>query len=290
MFATNHVLAPTVKHVPLLTIDNLCKSFGGVEAVRDVSFDVRLGQMVAMIGSNGAGKTTTFNCINGQLHPNSGCVIYNPNALSTAERIAIEESGENLGHPPALHNIMGLPPRRIANLGIGRTFQITATFASMIVRENVQMAMIAHHRLWKRLYGRADRLFRDEAEELLTTVGLSGQEERHTATLAYGDLKRLELAMALATHPKLLLMDEPTAGMGGEERDALMQLVYNLAKTQGIGVLFTEHDMDAVFGYADYIIVMHRGRVIAKGNAAAIQSHPQVREVYLGKEYKNVGA
>ena len=271
---------------PLLTVTNLRKSFGGVAAVGGVSFDVRLGQIVALIGTNGAGKTTTFNCINGQMKPDGGTVLYNPAALTTAERIRLEQEGElSKTDSPTLHDITGRLPRRIARLGIGRTFQITATFASMTVRENVQMVLIAQKKLWKRVWGSAGKLFRDEAMALLDTVGLSAQAERHTATLAYGDLKRLELAMALANNPKLLLMDEPTAGMGVEERDSLMRLVHGIAKTQNIGILFTEHDMDAVFHYADWIIVVHRGEVIARGNAATIKSHPQVREVYLGKEH-----
>ena len=271
---------------PLLTVTNLRKSFGGVQAVGGVSFDVRLGQIVALIGTNGAGKTTTFNCINGQMKPDGGTVLYNPAALSTAERIRLEKEGELAKtDSPTPYDITGRLPRRIARLGIGRTFQITATFASMTVRENVQMVLIAQKKLWKRVWGSAGKLFRDEAMALLDTVGLSAQAERHTATLAYGDLKRLELAMALANNPKLLLMDEPTAGMGVEERDSLMRLVHGIAKTQNIGILFTEHDMDAVFHYADWIIVVHRGEVIARGNAATIKSHPQVREVYLGKEH-----
>jgi len=273
---------------PLLSVDNLRKSFGGVQAVGGVSFDVRLGQLVALIGANGAGKTTTFNCINGQLRPDSGTVKYNPAALTTAERIQLEHEGElTKTDIQAPHDITGRLPRRIARLGIGRTFQITATFSSMTVRENVQMVLIAQKKLWKRLWGFAGKLFCDEAMALLTTVGLSAQADRHTATLAYGDLKRLELAMALAKNPKLLLMDEPTAGMGVEERDSLMRLVHGIAKKQNLGILFTEHDMDAVFHYADWIIVVHRGEVIARGNGDAIKSNPQVREVYLGKEPLN---
>ncbi len=274
--------------LPLLTIQDLRKSFGGVAAVGGVSFDVRLGQIVALIGTNGAGKTTMFNCINGQTRPDSGAVIYNPASLPTAERIRMEKEGtldkQSASHPI---NLTGLPPRRMARLGIGRTFQITATFASMSVRENVQMVMIAHKKLWRRLWGTAGSLFREEAMALLETVGLAAQAERHTATLAYGDLKRLELAMALANDPKLLLMDEPTAGMGGEERDALMRLVHGIAKKRHIGILFTEHDMDAVFTYADWIIVVHRGKVIAKGNADSIKSNRNVREVYLGADSSN---
>ncbi len=272
---------------PLLTIDSLRKSFGGVEAVRGVSFDVRLGQLVALIGANGAGKTTTFNCINGQLRPDSGKVYYNAAALTTDERIALEKSGEiaqHPGQPQAADDITGRPPRRIAKLGIGRTFQITATFASMTVLENVQMVLIAQRKKWRRLWGFAGNLFRAEALSHLETVGLAGQAEAHVATLAYGDLKRLELAMALACQPKLLLMDEPTAGMGLGERDDLMRLTHTIAREKRIGVLFTEHDTDAIFNYADWIIVMHRGEVLASGMPDDIKKNDIVREAYLGKE------
>lgn len=272
-----------VASLPLLTVSDLRKSFGGVEAVRGVSFDVRPGQLVALIGSNGAGKTTSFNCINGQLLPDGGHVTYNPQALSTAQRIDVEQSGELQNSTSDLHDITGRAPRRIAKLGIGRTFQITATFASMTVIENVQMVFVSTHKLWKRLWGRTAALYRIEAMALLSLVGLDTQAERHTATLAYGDLKRLELAMALATDPKLLLMDEPTAGMGVEERDSLMRLTRDLARKNNIGVLFTEHDMDAVFGYADWIIVMHRGEVIARGLPDTIKTNPTVKSAYLGE-------
>lgn len=270
--------------LPLLTVSDLCKSFGGVEAVRRVSFDVRPGQLVALIGSNGAGKTTTFNCINGQLKPDSGHVVYNPMALSTAQRVDIDASGEIQGNLETPRDITGRIPRRIAKLGIARTFQITATFASMTVVENVQMVFIAGHKMWKRLWGKAADLYRAESHALLSLVGLEEQADRHTATLAYGDLKRLELAMALALNPKLLLMDEPTAGMGGEERNALMHMTRHLARERNIGVLFTEHDMDAVFGYADWIIVMHRGEVIARGLPDAIKTNGAVKSAYLGEE------
>lgn len=273
----------TTASLPLLTVSDLRKSFGGVEAVRGVSFDVRPRQLVALIGSNGAGKTTMFNCINGQLRPDGGHVTYNPQALSTAQRIEIERSGELNHNTSNLHDITGRAPRRIAKLGIGRTFQITATFASMTVIENVQMVFISGHKLWKRLWGKAGALYHDEAMALLSLVGLDAQAQRHTATLAYGDLKRLELAIALATDPKLLLMDEPTAGMGVEERDSLMLLTRDLAQQKNIGVLFTEHDMDAVFGYADWIIVMHRGDVIARGLPHDIKSNATVKAAYLGE-------
>lgn len=272
---------------PLLSIGNLRKSFGGVAAVRGVSFDVRLGQLVALIGANGAGKTTTFNCINGQLRPDGGKVFYNAAALTTEERIALEQAGEIKHHAPhtaTTDDITGRVPRRIAKLGIGRTFQITATFASMSVIENVQMVLIAQRKKWRRLVGFAGALYRDEARVHLETVGLAAQADAHVATLAYGDLKRLELAVALAGQPKLLLMDEPTAGMGIGERDALMRLTQDIARKNRIGVLFTEHDTDAIFNYADWIIVMHNGEVLASGEPAAIKNNAIVREAYLGKE------
>ncbi|MDD3029401.1 MAG: ABC transporter ATP-binding protein [Alphaproteobacteria bacterium] len=271
---------------PLLSVDALRKSFGGVEAVRGVSFDVRLGQLVALIGTNGAGKTTTFNCINGQLRPDSGKVFYNAGALTTEERMALEQAGEIAKHPTQNRsddNITGRPPRRITKLGIGRTFQITATFASMTVLENIQMVLIAQRKKWRRLWGVAGDLYREEAFSHLETVGLAAQGHRHVATLAYGDLKRLELAMALACQPKLLLMDEPTAGMGIGERDDLMRLTHTIARKKRIGVLFTEHDTDAIFNYADWIIVMHRGEVLAKGTSDSIKNNVTVREAYLGK-------
>jgi len=268
---------------PLLTVTGLRKSFGGVAAVRDVSFDIRLGQLVALIGANGAGKTTTFNCINGQLKPDGGSVLFNPKALTTKQRIALEAEGElTRDHRSEVHDITGRLPRRIARMGIGRTFQITATFASMTVAENVQMALIARHKIWTRLWGRAYGFARKEALRYLDMVGLAAQADRHSATLAYGDLKRLELAMALACKPRLLLMDEPTAGMGIHERDDLMRLTQTIAQKHNIGVLFTEHDMSAVFNYADWIIVMHHGEIIARGNAKEIKANKAVRDVYLG--------
>lgn len=273
--------------LPLLTITELCKTFGGVKAVRGVSFDIRPGQLVALIGTNGAGKTTLFNCINGQLKPDSGKVVYNSAALSTKERLACEKGGSGFFRPQEAQDITAWSSRRIAGLGIGRTFQITATFASMSVLENVQMAMIACGGLWKKLYGSIAGVHKPRALELLSLVGLEAEALKHTAKLAYGDLKRLELAMALARNPKLLLMDEPTAGMGAEERDMLMRFTQKIAQENDIGVLFTEHDMEAVFNYADWIIVMHRGEVIACGLPQEIRSNLNVKSAYFGEEGKS---
>jgi branched-chain amino acid transport system ATP-binding protein len=241
-----------------LSVRNLAKAYGGVQAVRDVSFRVAPGEMVAIIGPNGAGKTTCFNMLNGQLAPDRG---------------DIRLDGASL---------VGLPPHRVSNLGVGRTFQVTATFGSMSVRENVQTALLSHHGRNLSMWSRARTLFSREAEALLERVGMRGQADRPCAVLAYGDLKRVELAMALASEPRLLLMDEPTAGMAPEERGTLMALAAALAHRDRIAVLFTEHDMGVVFGFASRVIVMHLGQVIAEGSPEAVRENPRVREVYLG--------
>ena len=247
---------------PVLVVEGLCKSFGGVLAVQEVGFTLAAGEMLALIGPNGAGKSTCFNAVGGQLRPDRGHV--------------------RLGGT----DITGLPPRAVWARGVGRTFQVTATFGSMTVRENVQMALLsAAGQAW-RFWNPARRRLVAEADVLLDQVGLADQGERGAGVLAYGDLKRLELAMALSNQPRLLLMDEPTAGMAPAERAGLMGLTRRLATERGLAVLFTEHDMDVVFGVSDRILVLHRGRLIAEGSPAAIRADPAVRAVYLGEEAK----
>ena len=242
----------------VLEVSHLSKAYGGVQAVRDVSFGVDAGEMVAIIGPNGAGKTTCFNMLNGQLQPDDG---------------DIRLDGASL---------VGLPAHRIWRLGVGRTFQVTATFGSMSVRENVQAALLSHHRRNHSLWTRASEFGIDEADALLDRVGMREQASRLCAELAYGDLKRVELAIALANRPRLLLMDEPTAGMAPEERGALMELAARLAREDRLAVLFTEHDMSVVFGFATRVLVLHLGGLIAAGTADQVRANPQVREVYLG--------
>jgi len=242
----------------VLAVRNLSKAFGGVQALDDVGFAIAAGELLALIGPNGAGKTTCFNLVNGQLEADAGEI-------------------DLLGR-----TIAGLKPRQIWRLGVGRTFQITATFASMTVCENVQMALLSHHRRLGALLARASTLHVAEAMMLLDRVGMADQAERTCGVLAYGDLKRVELAVALANSPKLLLMDEPTAGMAPEERIALMALTSLLAKADGIAVLFTEHDMDVVFAHADRVIVLDRGKLIAQGSPQEVRADAKVQEVYLG--------
>jgi branched-chain amino acid transport system ATP-binding protein len=246
---------------PVLKVTHLSKSYGNMQAVADVSFEIGAGEKLAMIGPNGAGKTTCFNMLNGQLAPDAG---------------AIELEGRDLA---------GLKPRQIWRLGVGRTFQITATFGSMTVRENVQMALLSHRRRLHSLLSLATKAHADEADALLQRVGVLDQAARVCAVLAYGDLKRVELAIALANRPRLLLMDEPTAGMAPQERGALMRLASTLAQRDGIAVLFTEHDMDVVFNHAERILVLNQGRLIAQGRPAEVRADPRVREVYLGDRF-----
>jgi branched-chain amino acid transport system ATP-binding protein len=242
----------------ILQVRGVSKAYGGVQALREVSFGVDAGELVGMIGPNGAGKTTCFNLLNGQLAPDAGEILLE-------------------GRP-----IAGLGPRRIWRRGVGRTFQVAATFGSMTVRENIQVALLSFRKRLSSFFKTAGRLEIAEADALLSRVGMLDQAERPCALLAYGDLKRVELAIALANRPRLLLMDEPTAGMAPEERTALMELAAGLARSDGAAVLFTEHDMKVVFGFATRVIVLHSGELIASGPPGEVRADPRVREVYLG--------
>ncbi|MBA3592740.1 MAG: ABC transporter ATP-binding protein [Pseudomonadota bacterium] len=242
----------------LLKVAGLGKSFGGVRAVDGISFELAAGELLALIGPNGAGKSTTFNMVNGQLRADAG---------------SIELDGQEL---------TGLAPRDIWRLGVSRTFQIAETFSSLTVVENVQMALLSSDRKLFSMWRRAADHKREEALVLLDQVHMKGQADRPCSVLAYGDIKRVELAMAMANNPKLLLMDEPTAGMAPRERNDLMALTKQLVINRGMAVLFTEHSMDVVFAYADRMIVLARGRLIAEGKPMEIRDHPKVQEVYFG--------
>jgi branched-chain amino acid transport system ATP-binding protein len=242
----------------LLQVRNIAKTFGGIKAVDDVSFDLQAGQLLALLGPNGAGKSTCFDMLNGQLRPSAGSIKFDG------------------------HELIGMRPRDIWRLGVGRTFQIAATFGSMTVAENVQMALLSREKKIFHLWRPAASFFRAEAIDLLDQVGMAGQADRACSVLAYGDVKRVELAIALANKPRLLLMDEPTAGMASRERNDLMALTKKLVIERNIAVLFTEHSMDVVFAYADRMIVLARGKLIAEGDAETIRNHPKVKEVYFG--------
>jgi branched-chain amino acid transport system ATP-binding protein len=247
----------------VLEAANLSKSWDGIAVVRDVSFTVHAGEMLALIGPNGAGKSTCFDMLTGQTRPDRGQV----NILGQA--------------------VSGRTPEQISRLGVGRTFQVAATFASMSVLENIQVALLSHAGQLTGLQPRtftaqATELYRTEAMVLLEAVGMTAQAEKPCGVLAYGDIKRVELAMALTHKPRVLLMDEPTAGMSPSERVQIMRLVSKLAERDQLGVLFTEHDMDTVFGHARRVLVLHRGQLIANGSPDVVRADARVQEVYLG--------
>jgi branched-chain amino acid transport system ATP-binding protein len=245
---------------PVLETRGLSKSFGGVRAVSSVDLAMPKGEIRALIGPNGAGKTTFFNMLTGQLRADAGSVLFKGQRLS------------------------GLPPYKVWRRGVSRTFQITATFATLSALDNVRVARLSHAGKTYSLLEAAARLQAEEARALLDQVGLVDQADRVAAVLAYGDLKKLELAVALANDPEVLLLDEPTAGMAPAERGALMALTERIARARGLTVLFTEHDMDVVFAVADRIMVLHQGRVIAEGRPAEVRADAQVQRVYLGEE------
>ena len=244
----------------MLDVSGIGKSFGPLNVLSDVSFHLGERQSLALIGPNGAGKSTCFNIVGGQLRPSAGSVKFN---------------GQEIAGVPAHHK---------SRREIGRTFQTAATFGSMTVRENVQMAFVAQEGRHRSLFGRTEDLYRDEAMAILDRVGLAGSAERLCGILAYGDVKRVEFAIALARKPKLLLMDEPTAGMAVKERFELMDLVTRIVREESLSILFTEHDMDVVFNYAQTIIVLNRGRTVFAGSPTDVRRNAEVKRIYLGEQ------
>ena len=242
----------------MLEVRDLRRSFGGVAAIDGVSLAVARREIVAIIGPNGAGKSTLFNLITGHLRADAGSV--------------------RLGG----RDVTGMAPYRLCALGVARSFQRTNIFPRLSVFENVQAALIAHRGRGRDLWSRAGELFRDEAEALLRDVNLLAQAEMAGGALSHGNQKQLELGIALAGNPEILLLDEPTAGMSAAETRDSMALLRRIAAERGLTLLFTEHDMDVVFSTAHRIAVLHQGRVIAEGPPAAIRGDPEVRRVYLG--------
>jgi len=244
---------------PILLIEGLAKRFGGLEALGGVNLSVARGDFRAIIGPNGAGKSTFFNTMTGLLRPDAGRVIFEG------------------------RDVTGEPPHLLARRGVGRTFQITSVFADLSALENVQVALLAHARRTWSVWPKARALHNLRARELLTLVGLQKGVERLAGTLSHGDQKRLELAIALAGEPRLLLLDEPTAGMAAQERLESIRLVHRVAQELGLSCVFTEHDMAVVFAVATHITVMHQGRVLAEGTPAEVRSRREVQQVYLGE-------
>ncbi|MGH7029927.1 MAG: ABC transporter ATP-binding protein [Stellaceae bacterium] len=244
----------------MLEIVGLSKSFAGFRAVSDVSLTVEARQIAAVIGPNGAGKSTLFNLITGHLRPDSGRVELNG------------------------RDITGSPPYRLCGLGIGRSFQRTNIFANLTVFENLQAAFLVHRGRGMNFWSSAESFYRGETDGLLTAIGLAGQEKTIAGTLSYGNQKQLELGLALASDPQILLLDEPTAGMSASETHETMQLLRRIAEERGLTLIFTEHDMEVVFSIAEKIAVLHQGRLLAEGTPAEVRRDPEVRRVYLGEQ------
>ena len=242
----------------LLSVESISRKYGDFVALRDVSFEIQPGELLAIIGPNGAGKSTCFNVISGQLRASSGRI-----------RLAGQD-------------VTNLKPRQIWRMGVGRTFQVAATYATMTVVENVEMALLSRERKLFHMWRPSSSFVRGEALDLLAQIGMREQADRPCSVLAYGDVKRMELAIALANRPRLLLMDEPAAGMGPKERNELMALTKRLVTDRGMAVLFTEHSMDVVFAYADRTVVLARGELISNGTPREIRANPRVQEVYFG--------
>ncbi len=243
----------------MLEVRNLTKAFDGFQAVGGVSAAVAPGAIAAIIGPNGAGKTTLFNLITGHLRPDTGAVILKG------------------------RDITGLPPHEICRLGLGRSFQRTNIFPRLTVFENVQASFISHRGRGLDLFGRVERLYRGETEAVLQLVGLLDKSGEVSGFLSHGNQKQLELGIALASEPELLLLDEPTAGMSAAETRETIRLVQRITQERGLTLLFTEHDMEVVFSVAERITVLHQGRVIAEGPPADVRGDPEVRRVYLGQ-------
>ena len=243
----------------LLRVEGVTKSFGGFVAVHEVSLTVEKGQMASIIGPNGAGKSTLFNLITGHLVPEHGRVFFGD------------------------REITGMPPHKICQRGVGRSFQRTNIFPRLSVFDNVQVAVLSHQRKSLNLYTSARRLAERETFDLLEQVGLADEAQSVAATLAYGFQKQLELGIALASEPQLLLLDEPTAGMSPQETASTIALIGKIARERGLTLLFTEHDMDVVFGIAEKITVLHQGRVLAEGTPDEMRQNLEVQHVYLGE-------
>ena len=243
----------------MLEVRSVSKSFAGFLAVAEVNLAVPEGQIAAVIGPNGAGKSTLFNLITGHLRPSAGRVLLDG------------------------RDITGLPPHRICAMGMGRSFQRTNIFPKLTVFENVQAALLAHRGHGPNFWSRSEMLCRKESEALLHSIGLTGRAQVVAGTLSYGNQKQLELGIALASDPRILLLDEPTAGMSASETHEAITLLGRIAKERGLTLLFTEHDMAVVFSIAEKIAVMHQGRIIADGSPASVRADAEVRRVYLGR-------
>jgi branched-chain amino acid transport system ATP-binding protein len=242
----------------ILEVEGLTKSFGGLRAVNDVSFQIKEKELSAIIGPNGAGKTTVFNLLTGEIYPDSGRIIFKG------------------------RDITKLSSHIICQCGVARSFQRLNIFPRLSAFENVQVALFSAQRKSGNLFSRAEKMAQEETGEILESVGLYDKREVRAGLLAHGDQKRLELAIALASRPELLLLDEPTAGMSPKETIEAVELIRKQVKERGLSLIFVEHDMSVVFGIADNIKVMYQGKMIFQGTPEEARAHDEVQSIYLG--------
>jgi branched-chain amino acid transport system ATP-binding protein len=246
--------------IAILKVEHLSKAFGGLRATCEVNYEMKAGELSAIIGPNGAGKSTLFNLLTGYHRVDSGEVLYKG------------------------RDITNWPPHKIARLGIARAFQVSNIYPALTTYENVRQAILAQQKRTLNLFTPARRLVRQETLELLEITGLSKHTNVISGNLSQGDKKRLELAIALGCKPDLLFLDEPTAGMSGEETHETMGLVERLNKEMDVTILFTEHDMSVVFGYARRLTVLHQGTIIAQGTPEEVRANETAQKIYLGEE------
>ena len=246
----------------ILRIDNVTMSFGKMNALHEVNCTVEPQELLAVIGPNGAGKTTFFNVITGKYKPSKGQVFF---------------KGERID---------GLSRPEIINKGIGRSFQVVNLFPDLTVAANVRIGVLAHQKQTLRLFKNVDKMPQvdQEVERILGLVHLEAEADVVATTLSHGDQKCLEMGMALTNHPALLLLDEPTAGMGPEETAQSIELIKDVWKKTGVTIVFTEHDLDMVFNISTRVLVLQSGMVIADGTVEEIRANPKVKEAYLGEE------
>jgi branched-chain amino acid transport system ATP-binding protein len=249
----------------LLEVADIRKSYGAFEVLKGVSFTVAAGETFAIIGPNGAGKTTLFKALTGESLPNAGKVVYEG------------------------RDITAMPPHLRVHAGFGRTFQVARIFPHLTVLENVLVAVESRLRAagrkraaWYRW--RPASHVQDEAMGILSSLGLGGFAPTEARFLSHGDKKRLEFAVTLGGQPRILMLDEPTAGMSPSDRTATKELIAQIREAHGVTVVLTEHDMDVIFGLAHRMLVLHYGEVVAAGRAEEVRANPLVREIYLGKE------
>jgi len=244
----------------MFRVEAITKSFGGLTAVDRVSFELKEGELSSIIGPNGAGKTTLFHLLTGRLKADNGGIYFKGKEIT------------------------GMSPHEICRKGIGRSFQRTNIFPRLSAFENVQVAVMSWKRKSRNIFLKAEKMHNEETNEILESIGLGEKKDTMAGLLAHGDQRLLEIGITLGTHPELILLDEPTAGMSPEESGKTVELIQRLARERKLTLLFIEHDMNVVFSISEKIRVMHMGRVIAEGSPEEVRANEEVQRIYLAED------